>query len=166
MLKFPPGGQVIGIDEEGIEEITHSETVRDVLMLDDSQTAVFTQKYSLRREETRKFCLFLHNLHRCVTDKKNNKVSGTTGCDLYNQLYLDIVIFKSSSSSSRFHEITTVKSLNTFAIDRNMVFLPNYSNFQCYQWTNQTCLKIKANDHQGCTIGMLWNVCKVINVCN
>lgn len=66
--------QVIGIHDEGIEDITKTETLIDILNLDDSQTAAFAQKYALHREETRKFCLFLHNLRRCVEDRKSNKV--------------------------------------------------------------------------------------------
>ena len=65
---------MIGIHDDGIEEISKSETLIDILDLDDSQTSGFAQKYALHREETRKFCLFLHNLRRCVHDRKSNKV--------------------------------------------------------------------------------------------
>ena len=35
----------------------------------------FAMSFSLSREETRRFCNFLHNLHWCVQDKKYGRVS-------------------------------------------------------------------------------------------
>ena len=70
---------MIGIHDEGIDDIMKTETLTDILNLDDSQTAAFAQKYALHREETRKFCLFLHNLRRCVHDRKSNKVKADLG---------------------------------------------------------------------------------------
>ncbi|XP_063684015.1 kinase suppressor of Ras 1-like isoform X3 [Bolinopsis microptera] len=104
--------KVIGIHDDGIEEISKSETLIDILDLDDSQTAGFAQKYALHREETRKFCLFLHNLRRCVHDRKSNKEG------------LNNYVWQSWNKIPRYH---STSSMDRLALPGNLPRSQSYS---------------------------------------